>query len=92
LAELRWFAQSPKVSEPTWLPKVVKVESLWDSVFVVCNLEFGGGLSRFGVTLLLALSPFLGLFRLLLLTGALFLAFIERRTRVSSHEAPLEIS
>jgi hypothetical protein len=62
----------------------VEVESLWDSVFVVRNLEFGDGLSRFGVSLLLALCPFLGLFRLLLLTGALFLAFIERRTRVSN--------
>jgi hypothetical protein len=88
LAFLRSSQQGPKVSEPSWLPEIVKVESLWDSIFVVTDFELSRGFRGSRFALLLAQCTLLGFFRLLLLAGALFLTLGEGRTRISCHDPP----
>jgi hypothetical protein len=88
LANLRPSAQSPKVVVPRWLPEIVKVESLRDTVFIVRNLQVWRRPCWSLFALLLAHGAFLGFFSLFLLSGTLFLTLIERWTRISCHEAP----
>jgi hypothetical protein len=70
-------------------PKIVEIESLWLSVFVVYHNQIGDGLScvraAIGLAGLLALRSALRFLSLLLQTGTFLLAFGKSCTRASCH-------
>jgi hypothetical protein len=81
------FASS--VVKSLLLLKVVKIEALGLSIFVVVDHQLCGTFRRGGILRQLALGPLLSFFLLFFLAGAFSLALVESRAGVSSHRFSL---